>query len=115
MKDSTKNSAPIAPDSTAPTASSSAKPRYSAPEKGTLVKKTGNAKGGTDPYKQAKPSRANVMSTEAKNGGARYGIRVAFQRTTAPEAGATQGNGRIFASAVARQKPDFSAGMQDFN
>lgn len=115
MKDSTKNSKPIAPASTAPTASSSAKPNYKAPERGTLWKKTGNAKGGTDPYKQPKPSRPNVMSTEAKNAGARYGVRVAFQRTVAPEAGATQGNGRIFASAVARQKPEFGAGMQDFN
>lgn len=115
MKDSTKNPKPVAPASTAPTASSSAKPRYSAPEKGTLVKKTGNAKGGTDPYKQAKPSRTNIMSPDAKGAGARYGVRVAFQRTVAPEAGATQGNGRIFNSAIARQKPEFGAGMQDFN
>ena len=115
MKDSKKNPAPIAPTSADPSNATGSKPRVAMPEKGTLVKKTGNAKGGTDPYKQAKPSRANVMSTEAKNAGARYGIRVKFQQTTAPEAGATQGNGRIFASAVARQKPEFGAGMVDHN
>lgn len=113
MKDSTKNSKPVAPSSTAPTASSSAKPRYSAPEKGTLVKKKNTAAG--DPTRMAKPSRSNVLSPDAKGAGARYGIRVAFQRTVAPEAGATQGNGRVFKSAVARQKPEFGAGMQDFN
>ena len=113
MKDSTKNPKPVAPASTAPTASSSAKPRYSAPEKGTLVKKKNTAAG--DPYAQPKPSRANVMSPDAKGAGARYGIRVGFQKTVAPEAGATQGNGRIFKSPIARQKPEFGAGMQDFN
>jgi hypothetical protein len=73
MKDSTKNSKPLAPSSTEATASSSARPKVAAPERGTLVKKTGNAKGGTDPYKQAKPARPNVMGAGAR-GGARYGI-----------------------------------------
>jgi hypothetical protein len=112
MKDSTKNKAPIAPASTAPTATTSAKPRYTkAPEKGTLVKKTGNAKGATDPYVQAKPSRTKVTAT----GGARYGIRVKFQQTIAPEAGATQGNGRILPSPRKRQAPSFTEGMADHN
>ena len=111
MKDSTKNKAPIAPASTAPSVSASAKPRVAMPEKGTLVKKTGNAKGGTDPYVQAKPLRTKVKAT----GGARYGISVKFQQTTAPEAGATQGNGRILPSSIKRQAPSFSAGMVDYN
>lgn len=114
MKDSTKNPKPVAPASTAPTASSSAKPRYTTkPEKGTLVKKKNTAAG--DPTRMAKPARTNVLSPDAKGAGARYGVRVAFQRTVAPEAGATQGNGRIFKSPIARQKPEFGAGMQDFN
>jgi hypothetical protein len=114
--DSKKNPAPIAPTSADPSNASSATPRYTkAPEKGTLVKKTGNAKGGTDPYKQAKPSRKNVMGQGARGTGARYGVRVKFQKTTAPEAGATQSNGRIFASAVRRQKPNFTAGSADLN
>jgi hypothetical protein len=114
MKDSTKTKKTIAPSSTAPTASSSAKARVAMPEKGTLVKKTGNAKGGTDPYAQAKPSRTNVTSQGAR-GGARYGINVKYQAAVAPEAGATQSNGRIFKSALNRQSPEFSAGMVDHN
>lgn len=111
MKDSTKNKAPIAPASTAPTATTSANPRVAMPEKGTLVKKTGNAKGATDPYTQAKPSRTKVTAT----GGARYGIRVKFQQTAAPEAGATQGNGRILPSPRKRQAPSFVEGVSDYN
>jgi hypothetical protein len=83
------------------------------PEKGTLVKKKNTAAG--DPTRMAKPSRANVMSPDAKHAGARYGIRVKFQTTTAPEAGATQGNGRILPSVMNRQAPEFGAGMADYN
>lgn len=109
MKDSTKNSKPIAPVSTGPTASSSARPNYKAPERGTLVKKTGNAKGGTDPYRQAKPARSNVPAAGAR-GGARYGIRVNYTRSIDPAAGATQSNGRILKSAMNRQSPSFAEG-----
>jgi hypothetical protein len=113
MKDSTKNSKPLAPASTGPVASSSAKARTSAPERGTLVKKTGNAKGATDPYVQAKPSRSNVMSAQAQGrNGAAYGIRVKHVATVAPEAGATQANGRIIGPAMNRQRPSFQDGMQ---
>jgi hypothetical protein len=94
--DSTKNKAPLAPASAEPTASSSAKPRVAPTEKGTLVKKKGAQAG--DPTKMAKPARKNVLGALAR-GGARYGIRVKFQQTTAPEAGATQGNGRILPAA----------------
>ena len=113
MKDSTKNSKPLAPASTGPTASSSAKARTSAPERGTLVKKTGNAKGATDPYVQAKPSRTFVDSPNARGrNGATYGIRVKHSATVAPEAGATQANGRIIGPAMNRQRPSFQDGMQ---
>lgn len=108
-KDSTKNSAPLAPTSAKPSNAAGSKPRVAMPEKGTLVKKTGNAKGGTDPYKQAKPSRSNVLA----RAGARFGIRVKFQKTVAPEAGATQGNGRIIAASVNRSRPNFKAGMEE--
>jgi hypothetical protein len=111
-KDNKKNPAPIAPTSAEPSNATGSKPRVAMPEKGTLVKKTGNAKGGTDPYKQAKPSRSNVLGQLAR-GGARYGVRVKFQKSTAPEAGATQSNGRMFASAVNRQRPNFKAGSTD--
>ena len=111
-KDNKKNPAPIAPTSAEPSNATGSKPRVAMPEKGTLVKKTGNAKGGTDPYKQAKPSRSNVLGQLAR-GGACYGVRVMFQKSTAPEAGATQSNGRMFASAVNRQRPNFKAGSTD--
>lgn len=109
-KDSTKNSAPVAPTSSSASNATGAKPaKVAAPLKGTLIKKTGNAKGGTDPYTQAKPSRTKVTAT----GGARYGIRVGFQKSTAPEAGATQSNGRLFSAAVNRTAPNFKSGSAD--
>lgn len=107
--DSKKNSAPIAPTSAEPSNASGAKPQVAKPLKGKLMKKTGNAKGGTDPYTMAKPSRKFITGT----GGARYGIRVKFQHSTAPEAGATQGNGRILSSAVKRSAPNFKDGMAE--
>jgi hypothetical protein len=112
MKDSKKKAAPIAPSSTAPSASASAKPRVAAPEKGTLVKKKNVAAG--DPTRMAKPSRTKVTSKGARNG-ATYGVNVKYQATVAPEAGATQSNGRILKPAMNRQSPEFSAGMAEFN
>jgi len=109
MKDSIKSAKTIAPSSTAPTASSSAKAKVAMPEKGTLVKKKNTAAG--DPTKMAKPSRNKVTASS----GARYGIRVKFQKSTAPEAAATQGNGRLLPSSVKRSAPNFSAGMADYN
>jgi hypothetical protein len=109
-KDTKKNPAPIAPTSAEPSNAAGAKPVVAKPLKGKLVKKTGNAKGGTDPYTQAKPSRTFVTAT----GGARYGIRVGMgAMQVAPEAGATQGNGRLFASATNRTSPNFKAGAAD--
>lgn len=110
-KDSTANKAPIAPTSTAPSNAAGAKPQVAKPKKGTLVKKTGNAKGGTDWVRQAKPSRTKVTAT----GSARYGIRVKFQKTVAPEAGATQANGRIIPASKGVQAPSFKAGTADHN
>lgn len=106
MKDSTKNSAPLAPSSTGPGSAPIAK-HTSKPEKGTLVKKTGNAKGGTDFVKQAAPSRAKVTATS----GAKYGINVSIPAYTSSEAGATQGNGRLFQAAVKRTAPNFKDGV----
>ena len=74
---------------------------------GKLVKK-GNAAAG-DPTMQPKPSRANVLNKI----GARYGIRVKFQKTVAPEAGATQANGRILPAATRRTSGNFTDGIVD--
>ena len=109
MTDSTKNSAPIAPASTAPADGVATKARNASGSAtgGTLVKKTGNAKGGTDPYTQAKPARKNVKAT----GGAAYGITAKIPAYKSPEAGATQGNGRLFQAAVKRTAPNFRDGI----
>jgi hypothetical protein len=106
---SKKNPAPLAPTSTEPSNATGSKPRVAMPEKGTLMKKKNTAAG--DPYKMAKPSRKFVTAT----GGARYGIRVKFQKTEAPEAGSTQANGRILPSAMGAQSSNFGAGMSDHN
>lgn len=116
-KDSKKNPAPIAPTSTSPANASGLKftSPSASPKAGKLMKKTGNAKGATDPYKQAKPARSNVKHAGATSYGARYGVGVKMNATVAPEAGATQSNGRMFASAVKRQAPNFKAGSADLN
>lgn len=104
--DSKKNPAPLAPTSTAP--GKAAKATVAKPEKGTLMKKKGAQAG--DPTREAKPSRKNTMVERA---GARYGIRVGFQKQVAPEAGEVQGNGRLIPPAINRSKPNFSAGMAE--
>jgi len=106
--DSKKNPAPIAPTSAEPSNATGSKPRIAMPEKGKLMKKKNTAAG--DPYKMAKPSRKFVTVERA---GARYGIKVGFQKQTSPEAGATQGNGRIISSAVNRSRPNFNDGMSE--
>lgn len=112
MKDSTKNPKPIAPASSEPSVSASAKAKVAMPEKGKLMKKTGNAKGGTDPYAQPKPSRKNVLGAGGRNGAA-YGIRAMIPAYKSPEASATQGNGRIISASVNRSRPNFQDSVHD--
>ena len=76
------------------------------PKAGKLMKKTGNAKGATDPYAQPVGTRKNVPASH----GASYGIRASYMRQTSPEAGATQANGRVFKSVVNRTVPNFEEG-----
>jgi hypothetical protein len=112
MKDSTKSTKNIAPNSTAPSVSSSAHAKVAMPERGTLIKKKNTAAG--DPYAQAKPSRPNVLSPNAQGrNGATYGIRAKMPSYTAPEATSTQGNGRLLSSAVNRSRPNFDDSMND--
>ena len=109
MKDSTKNPKPVAPTSADPSNATGMKVKdaSSAPSKNTtLVKKKGAQ--AADPYPMAKPSRTKVTAT----GGARYGVRVKMSGGVAPEAGMTQGNGRLFSASVKRSKPNFTDGMQ---
>ena len=114
-KDSSKNKAPIAPVDAGKENASGLKFKTpsASPKAGTLVKKKGAQ--AADPTKMAKPARSNVKHAGATGFGARYGVGVKFSKSVAPEAGATQSNGRIFASAVKRQRPNFQAGSADLN
>jgi hypothetical protein len=112
MKDTTKNSKPLAPVSAKKTGVDF-KDASSSPEKGTLVKKKNTQAG--DPTIKDAAVRKNVVSADAGHAGARYGVRVKFQKQEAPEAGATQANGRLLPAAIKRQAPSFSAGAQDHN
>lgn len=104
-----KSNKHLAPDSTA-VKSVKFENASAAPSKNTtLVKKKGAQAG--DPTKMAKPSRTHVTSSGAR-GGARYGIRVKFQKTEAPEAGSTQANGRLLPPAKP-QAPNFKSGMAE--
>ena len=76
---------------------------------GKLVKKGGAQ--AADPFVQAKPSRSNVKHRT----GAAYGIRTSMPSWKDPQIGATQGNGRMFTSAVNRTKPNFDAGTVNYN
>ena len=110
MKDSTKNPT-IAPVSAKKT-SVDFKDASAASSKNTkLVKKKGAQAG--DPSIKDAAVRKNVKSADAGHAGARYGVRVKFQKQEAPEAGATQANGRILPSAMKSQAPSFAAGMKD--
>jgi hypothetical protein len=106
-----KSNPTIAPASAAPSNASGSKPRVAPVERATLMKKKNTAAG--DPYKMAKPSRKFIKSPDAGHAGARYGVRVKFQKSTAPEAGATQANGRILPSAMKSQAPSFKSGMAE--
>jgi len=79
------------------------------PLKGKLVKKGGAQ--AADPYKQAKPSRTKVKATGARA----YGITTKMPSYKDPQIGPTQGNGRLFKSAVNRTVPNFTDGVSDHN
>jgi hypothetical protein len=107
MKNPFKNPAPLAPTSDVKSSVDFKSPSAK-PEVGKLVGKKNTAAGGAT---GVTGHRSHVKATS----GARYGIRVKFQKTEAPEAGATQANGRLLPSAIKRSAPNFSAGMTDHN
>ena len=106
---SKKNPAPIAPVDAKKTSVDFTN-ASAAPSANTKLMPKKNTAAG-DPYKMAKPSRTFVKATS----GARYGVRVKFQKAEAHEAGATQGNGRLLPSAIKRSSQNFGAGMGDHN
>jgi hypothetical protein len=109
MKDSMKNPKPLAPVSAKKTSvdfrNASAEPSANTKMVGKKHSKSQN------PALEAKPSRTHVKATS----GARYGVRVKFQKSEAPEAGAIQANGRILNPAIKRQSNSFGEGMKDHN
>ena len=107
MKDSIKNSAPIAPSSTAPSTGAVKFNNASGKETqgGTLEAKKGAQ--AANPATQAKPARSAKLATS----GAAYAIKAKIPAYKSPEAGATQGNGRLFQAAVKRTAPNFQAGV----
>jgi hypothetical protein len=99
--DSTKNPNTLAAEHAPDVATNVKAPK---PEKGKLVKKGNAASGG------ATGTTGNRKAGKATSG-ARYGISVKLSGGVAPEAGATQSNGRIVAPAVNRTRPNFQDGM----
>jgi len=66
MKDSTKNSKPLAPSSTEATASSSARPKVAAPERGARYGIRVNYTASIDPAAGATQSNGRIIKS-AKN------------------------------------------------
>jgi hypothetical protein len=88
---------------------SAAHPTVAKPEKGTLVSKK-NTQAGDPTIKDA----AHRSAVKEKAGAA-YGVKVKFQKQVAPEAGATQGNGKVVPAATNRTRANFKAGESDLN
>lgn len=84
------------------------KANVAAPKAGTLVPKKNTAAG--DPTVQPKPDRKPVMTSASERLGAAYGVSVNYTASTSPEAGATQANGRVFKSAINRDRSNFDSG-----
>lgn len=73
------------------------------PERGTSVKKKNTASGGAT---GATNIRGHVKASARPS----YGIKTAFHKQVAPEAGHTQANGRIISGSKNRQAAPFKDG-----
>jgi len=105
-----KNIAPNpAPGSVAP-GTGNAVNASGAPSKNTTLMSKGHSKS-VDPAMS--PAGPAYVYTPKERNGAQYGVQVGFEAHTAPEAGMTQANGRIFTPAVGRTAPNFQGGAQD--
>jgi len=78
------------------------------PLAGKLMKK-GNAASGDLSGKKANRPQKQVTSART------YGITTTMPSYVDPQIGPTQGNGRLFKSAVNRTVPNFTDGMTDHN
>jgi len=107
-----KNIAPVPADGSAPMGAGAVVNASGAPSKNTTLMPRGGAQAG-DPY--AQPSGPAYTYAPKERCGACYGVQVGFEAHTAPEAGMTQANGRLFQAAVNRSAPNFLAGMYSTN
>jgi hypothetical protein len=90
------------------TAASGAQYPSAKPERGKLMKK-GNTAAGTLDGKKGAQAMKHATSKRA------YGIKTTMPSWKDPQIGPTQGNGRLFKSAVNRTAPNFTDGMADYN
>lgn len=80
--------------------------------KGTLMKKTGNAKSGDPSAYGTKKNRKNDLRTPAERNGAAYSVRSArYTKMTDPAAGQTQANGIVVTHAVKRDRKNFDTAV----
>lgn len=106
-----KNIAPAPVGDSAPIGSANAVNASGAPSKNTTLIPRKNVQAA-DPALQPYGHRTYAPKERC---GACYGIQVGFEAHVAPEAGATQGNGRLFSAAINRSAPNFQVGMVDHN
>lgn len=106
-----KNIAPAPVNDSAPIGSANVVNASGAPSKNTTLMARKNAQAA-DPAFQPYGKRTYAPK---ERGGAAYGVQVGFEAHVAPEAGATQGNGRLFSAAINRSAPNFRAGTADHN
>ena len=90
------------------TAASGAQYPSAKPERGKLMKK-GNTAAGTLYGKTAIQPMKHVTSKRT------YGIKTTMPSWKDPQIGPTQGNGRLFKSAVNRDSANFQDGMTNYN
>lgn len=75
------------------------------PDKGSVVPRRNTQAGDL-----SGPAGNRAYGTHDRNG-ARYGIAVNYAAPVSPEAAATQANGRVFKSAVDRDRTNFDMGV----
>lgn len=80
--------------------------------KGTLMKKTGNAKSGDPSAYGTKKNRKNELRTPAERNGAAYTVRSArYTKMTDPAAGQTQANGLVVTHAAKKDRKNFDTAV----
>ena len=104
-----KNIAPSPAAGSAPTASGAVVDASAAPSKNTILV----PKKGAQAADPALQPVAHTRYAGRERSGATYGVQVGFEAHTAPEAGMTQSNGRLFQAAINRSAPNFRSGVSE--